>query len=249
MLADRWTEVLAAEEYELERPSKSYPKCRLLPHLEEEALKPRAPVYNAADRPLRGRAKEAFQPEVQPAPRRHSIKNTKAQSNTGDLRDVLESKEKLARSIYGSRARALTRDDDRRTGYTKSKSGRAEYSRQDSYELRRDIAQHRGAAHPLCFTDEVMDHKFPEGFKPVNTESYDGTTDIVVWIEDFLLHIHMARGDDLHAIKYLPLKLKGPAQHWLNSLPAAPTAVGRIWKMHFLTTSRALMCGHRMLMT
>ena len=30
----------------------------------------------------------------------------------------------------------------------------------------------------------------------------------------------MARGDDLHAIKYLPLKLKGPAPHWLNSLPA-----------------------------
>ena len=29
----------------------------------------------------------------------------------------------------------------------------------------------------------------------------------------------MARGDDLHAIKYLPLELKGPARHWLNSLP------------------------------
>ena len=27
-------------------------------------------------------------------------------------------------------------------------------------------------------------------------------------------------GDDLHAIKYLSLKLKGPARHWLNSLPA-----------------------------
>ena len=65
-----------------------------------------------------------------------------------------------------------------------------------------------------------MDHEFPEGFKPVNIESYDGTTDPAVWIEDFLLHIHMARGDDLHAIKYLPLKLKGPARHWLNSLPA-----------------------------
>ena len=26
------------------------------------------------------------------------------------------------------------------------------------------------------------------------------------------------RGDDLHAIKYLTLKLKGPARHWLNSL-------------------------------
>ena len=33
LLADRWTEVLAAEEYELERPSKSYPKRRLLPRL------------------------------------------------------------------------------------------------------------------------------------------------------------------------------------------------------------------------
>ena len=29
----------------------------------------------------------------------------------------------------------------------------------------------------------------------------------------------MARGDDFHAIKYLPLKLKGPARQWLNSLP------------------------------
>ena len=31
LLADRWTEVLAAEEYKLERPSKSYPKRTLLP--------------------------------------------------------------------------------------------------------------------------------------------------------------------------------------------------------------------------
>ena len=64
-----------------------------------------------------------------------------------------------------------------------------------------------------------MQHQFPEGFKCVNIEAYDGMTDPAVWIEDFLLHIHMARGDDLHAIKYLPLKLKGPARHWLNSLP------------------------------
>ena len=34
LLADRWTEVLAAEEYKLERPSKSYRKRRLLPQLE-----------------------------------------------------------------------------------------------------------------------------------------------------------------------------------------------------------------------
>ena len=53
----------------------------------------------------------------------------------------------------------------------------------------------------------------------MNIEPYDGTIDPAVWIEDFLLHIHMAR-DGLHAIKYLPLKLKGPARHWMNSLPA-----------------------------
>ena len=66
-------------------------------------------------------------------------------------------------------------DDKRHAGYSKSKSGRAKHSGQDSFELRRDIAQYRGAAHPLCFTDEVMDHQIPEGFKPVNIESYDDT--------------------------------------------------------------------------
>ena len=104
-------------------------------------------------------------------------------------------------------------DDDRHARYTKYKSVRAEYNRPDSFELHRDVARHRGAAHSLCFTYEVMDHEFPEGFKPVNIESYDGTTDPTVWIEDFLLHIHMARGDNLHDIKYLSLKLKGPARH------------------------------------
>ena len=44
LLADRWTEVLAAEEYELERPTKSYPKRRLLPQVEEEALEPTLPA-------------------------------------------------------------------------------------------------------------------------------------------------------------------------------------------------------------
>src|SRR4051812_11082870 len=135
---------------------------------------------------------------------------------------MLEDKAKQTRSIYGSRGRPTTRDDNRHAGYSKSKSDRAKHSRQNSFELRRDIAQYRGAAHPLCFIDEVMDHQIPKGFKLVNIESYDGTTDPAVWIEDYLLHIHMARGDDLHAIKYLPLKLKGPARLWLNSLPTEP---------------------------
>ena len=217
MLADRWTEVLAAEEYKLGRPSKSYPKHRLLPRLEEEAPKPTSPAHDAADRPPHGRDREAFRPSTQAAPRRCS-KSTKARGNAPDLQDILEDKARQTRSIYRSRGRPTTRDDHHHAGYRNP--GRAEHNRQSSFELRRDIAQYRGAAHPLCFTDEVMDHQTPEGFKPVNIESYDGTTDPAVWIEDYLLHIHMAHGDDLHAIKYLPLKLKGPARHCLNSLPA-----------------------------
>ena len=149
----------------------------MLPQLEEEAAKPTLLVHDAADRPPRGRDKAAYQPEVQTAPRRQSNNNTKARGYTKDLRDVLENKAGRSRSIYRSRGRATTHDDDRHTGYDKPKSGRAEYNRLDSFELRRDVARHRGVAHPLCFTDEVMDHEFPEGFKPINIESYDGTTD------------------------------------------------------------------------
>ena len=93
-----------------------------------------------------------------------------------------------------------------------------------------------------------MEYEFPEGFKPVNIEPYNGTTDPAVWIEDFFLHIHMARGDDLHAIKYFPLKLKGLARHWLNSLLANSIGSSENLADASLITSRARMCDHRMLM-
>src|SRR3954465_1566852 len=86
-----------------------------------------------------------------------------------------------ARSIYGPKKQALASNAQN----PPSESGTPRY---------------RGAAHPLCFTDEVLEYEFPEGFKPVNIEAYDGTTEPGVWIEDYILHIHMARGDDLHAI-------------------------------------------------
>src|SRR4051795_11419989 len=93
-------------------------------------------------------------------------KHAKARENAPDLRDILEDKARQTRPIYGSRGRPTARDGDRHSGY--NKSGRAEHNRQSSFELRRDIAQYRGAAHPLCFTNEVMDHKILEGFKLVN---------------------------------------------------------------------------------
>ena len=141
MLVDRWTEVLAAEEHKPERPSKCYPKRRLLPRLEEEAPKPTSPVHDAADRPPRGRDREASRPSTQAAPR------TKAREYAPDLRDMLEDKARQTRSIYGSRGHPTARDGNRHAGH---KFGRAEHSRQSSLELRHDIAQYRGAAHPLC---------------------------------------------------------------------------------------------------
>ena len=86
LLTDRWTEVLAAEEYGLER--------------------------HTADRPPRGRDKTAYQPEYQPASPRQF---TTSQGNTKDLQDRLEHNAGQPRLIYGSRGRATTHDDDRHT--------------------------------------------------------------------------------------------------------------------------------------
>ena len=119
LLTDRWTEVLAAEEHGLER--------------------------HMADRPPRGRDKTAYQPEYQPAPPRQY---TTARGNRQDLQDILENKVGQPRSIYGSRGRAPTRDDDRHAGYTINKSGRAEHSQPDSFELRSHIARHKALHTP-----------------------------------------------------------------------------------------------------
>ena len=92
-------------------------------------------------------------------------------------------------------------------------------------DVRHAIARLLGAAHPACFTDEVMEHQFPAGFKPTNIDQYDRTTNPKVWIKDFLFAVHIEGGDNIHAIKYLPLKIKGSARHWLNSLPPDSIAI------------------------
>ena len=49
LLNDKWTDVLAAEEYDLKRPTNSYPKRKLLPQFDEEVPEYIPPLYNAAD--------------------------------------------------------------------------------------------------------------------------------------------------------------------------------------------------------
>ena len=99
---------MAAEEYGLERPTKSYPKRKLLPQFDDEAPKPVLPVHNAADRPPCGRDKTATQAEHQPVPPRGKGRDMIARGHTYDLRQDLDNGAGQARSIYRSRGRART---------------------------------------------------------------------------------------------------------------------------------------------
>ena len=102
MLIDRWTDVLAAEEYGLERQVKSYPKRGLLPQFDEEAPNPIPPSHNAdrpprgrdsaADQPPRGRDKAATQAEQQPTPPPHKNRDRTTWDHTYDLRQELDSR-------------------------------------------------------------------------------------------------------------------------------------------------------------
>ena len=74
LLTDRWTEALAAEEYGLVRQTKSYPKRRLLPQLEEEALEHTLPAQEEADRPPRGQEKWHTSPNTSPLPAANTLR-------------------------------------------------------------------------------------------------------------------------------------------------------------------------------
>ena len=126
----------------------------VVPEFDDEAFEPTQPKNNTADRPDR--------PPCGGDRVAYDVQHKSVQG----LRKDLHKKAGLTRSIYGSRKRAPAHNQDR-TLQPSERHGTPKY---------------RGAAHPLCFTDEVLDHEFPEGFKSVNIESYDGTTDPGVWI-------------------------------------------------------------------
>lgn len=213
----RWSKILnTAARYGDNRPSKSYPNWKLLPEFDEEASDPPQPNI-----------KSATWSDRRPLYQHRAAYN--ATHNT--IHDPCEGshpKDGATRSIYGPRKHAPA------------------YNAAQKISEQRGTPSYRGATHPLCFTDEVLDHEFPEEFKPVNIEAYDGTTDPGVWIEDYILHIHIARGDDLHAIKYLPLKLQGPARHWLKGLPESSIGSWEELEDAFRANFQGLMSDLRM---
>ena len=80
------------EKYGGDRHTKSYPKRKMLPEFDDEAVEPTQPkMTDQPDRPPRGRDKTA---------------NDAAHKSAHNLRELLDRKSGMARSIYGSRKRA-----------------------------------------------------------------------------------------------------------------------------------------------
>ena len=93
----RWNKVLDTEEKcSDDRHTKSYLKRKLLPEFDDEAVGAIQPkTTNQPDRPPRGHDRTA---------------NDAAHKSAHDLRELLDKKFSMARSIYGSRKCASTQD-------------------------------------------------------------------------------------------------------------------------------------------
>ena len=122
--------------------------------VDDEAIEPIPLKNNTADqpdRPPRGRDRAA---------------NDDTHKSAHDLREDLHKKAGMTRSIYGSRKRAPARNHGRPNDYTDRITARYQNRTLHPSEECHATSKYRGAAHPLCFTDEVLDHEFPEGFNP-----------------------------------------------------------------------------------
>ena len=109
---------------------------------------------------LCGRGKEPMQPE-----------------DPYDLRHELAARAGQPRSVHRSRGYTPAARDGYQAWRDRNDRAREQHHARMTVDLRCDVARVRGVAHPMCFTDEVMQHQFPEGFKFVNFKQYDETTD------------------------------------------------------------------------
>ena len=85
MLNDRWTEVLAAEEYGLSVPDKSHHNSRWLPQYDGKALEPTPPPNKPVGRPQFGPGKAAAPAEHHTNPSGRPSKNKEARGDTRDI--------------------------------------------------------------------------------------------------------------------------------------------------------------------
>ena len=66
---------------------------------------------------------------------------------------------------------------------------------------------------------EIGLHIYPEGFKPVGFNKYDGKTPPQQWLRVYSQAIEVANGSDITKVAYFPLALESAQLLWLESLP------------------------------
>ena len=98
-LNHRWNKVLDTEErYGDDRHTKSYPKRKLLPEFDDEAIPPKSNTTRRRDVPF------------------HNC-NKATTEDAHDLREHLDKKDGATRSIYGSKGHTPSRDCGRQKSY------------------------------------------------------------------------------------------------------------------------------------
>jgi len=71
--------------------------------------------------------------------------------------------------------------------------------------------------HP--FVDRIMVADIPLGWKPLNLERYNGTTDPDEHLDAFLTQVNLYTNDDLILCHLFPTSLKGVTLTWYGGLP------------------------------
>ncbi|KAG5001404.1 hypothetical protein JHK87_022476 [Glycine soja] len=64
-----------------------------------------------------------------------------------------------------------------------------------------------------------MEANIPLGWKPLNLEQYDGTTDPNEHLDAFLTQANLHTKDDVILCRVFPTSLKGATLTWYNGLP------------------------------
>lgn len=131
------------------------------------------------DRPARGRSPRIADHQVETNRDTPKVLGHRGGTNPPQITSRPDPKDKRplrpkipARSIYQSKQRPLARQ----AGYFAwlAKHGNVRDYIHDRIVTVSDVchttARVRGAAHPQCFTDEVILHQFLKGFKPINID-------------------------------------------------------------------------------
>ncbi|KAL0909137.1 hypothetical protein M5K25_023669 [Dendrobium thyrsiflorum] len=70
------------------------------------------------------------------------------------------------------------------------------------------------------FTEAVLQHPIPAGFKLPSIDAYDGTSDPYEHVDHYRTIMHIQRASDALLCQFFPATLKGQARTWFYSLPA-----------------------------